>query len=69
MMAKKRQPPFPEDRTRRERRKGLTPKDIHEMELAGGIEGGMRAGSGGPQEPSSDESSNDNSKPDGDSAA
>ena len=68
-MADKRQPPFPEDRARRERRKGLTPKEIHEMELAGGIEGGMQAGSDGPREPSSNESSNDNSKPDGDSAA
>ena len=68
-MADKRQPPLPDDGTRRERRKALTPREIQDMELAGGVEGGMEAGSGGPREPSSDESSNDNSKPDGDSAA
>lgn len=42
-------PVFPHDRTERERRKDLTDEEIKELELAGGVEGGMRAGSGGPR--------------------
>jgi hypothetical protein len=39
------------DRTAPERRKNLTPEQIKELELAGGVEGGMQAGSaGGPGE-------------------
>ncbi|HZC37300.1 MAG TPA: hypothetical protein VE221_01350 [Sphingomicrobium sp.] len=39
------------DRTARERRKNLTSEQIKELELAGGVEGGMQAGSaGGPGE-------------------
>jgi hypothetical protein len=41
--------PYRKDRTARERRKDLTPEQIREMELAGGVEGGMPAGSGGPE--------------------
>jgi hypothetical protein len=42
---------FPPDRTERERRKNLTEEEIKELELAGGVEGGMQAGSaGGPSE-------------------
>ena len=37
----------PEDRNARERRKGLTEEQIKEMELAGGVEGGMQAGTAG----------------------
>jgi hypothetical protein len=38
---------LPEDKTARERRKHLTDKEIEDLELAGGIEGGMQAGSAG----------------------
>lgn len=42
---------FPADNTESERRKNLTAADIEELELAGGVEGGMQAGStGGPGE-------------------
>lgn len=42
---------FPADRTERERRKNLTGREIKDLELAGGVEGGMQAGSaGGPGE-------------------
>lgn len=37
----------PDDRTARERRKNLSDKQIEELELAGGVEGGMQAGSAG----------------------
>ena len=52
----------PEDRNARERRKkGLTEEQIKEMELAGGVEGGMQAGTaGGPS------SSNSRPKPEKD---
>jgi hypothetical protein len=46
-------PAFPHDRTEHERRKNLTDAEIKELELAGGVEGGMQAGSGGP--PTGDE--------------
>ena len=43
--------PFPPDKTEAERRKNLTPRDVKDLELAGGVEGGMQAGSaGGPGE-------------------
>lgn len=42
---------FPADRTETERRKNLSEDEIRELELAGGVEGGMQAGSaGGPGE-------------------
>jgi hypothetical protein len=42
---------FPADRTEGERRKNLDDREIDELELAGGVEGGMQAGSaGGPGE-------------------
>jgi hypothetical protein len=42
---------FPNDRTEGERRKNLTDRQVKELELAGGVEGGMQAGNaGGPRE-------------------
>ena len=42
---------FPADKTEKERRKNLSKRQIEELELAGGVEGGMQAGSaGGPGE-------------------
>lgn len=42
---------FPADRTEPERRKDLSEEQIQELEIAGGVEGGMQAGSaGGPGE-------------------
>jgi hypothetical protein len=42
---------FPADKTERQRRKNLSGRDIKDLELAGGVEGGMQAGSaGGPGE-------------------
>lgn len=38
---------FSHDRTEGERRKNLTDKHVKELELAGGAEGGMQAGSAG----------------------
>lgn len=38
---------LPKDKTERERRKDLTDKEIKDLELAGGVEGGMQAGSAG----------------------
>lgn len=39
------------DRTARERRKKLSTQEIRDLELAGGVEGGMQSGSaGGPGE-------------------
>lgn len=43
--------PFPNDKTATERRKGLTDKELKDLELAGGVEGGMEAGSAGPSKP------------------
>ena len=49
MSAKK--PEFEQDRTEGERRKHLSDRQIKDLELAGGVEGGMQAGSaGGPGE-------------------
>ncbi|HWJ38660.1 MAG TPA: hypothetical protein VNR86_07875 [Sphingomicrobium sp.] len=42
-------PDFPDDKTAPERRKNLTEEEIRDLELAGGVEGGMQAGSGGPK--------------------
>ena len=38
---------FRDDPTEGERRKNLSPEEIREFELAGGVEGGMQAGSAG----------------------
>jgi hypothetical protein len=38
---------FPDDKTAPERRKNLTEQEIRDLELAGGVEGGMQAGSAG----------------------
>ncbi|MGN6850322.1 MAG: hypothetical protein ACTHJK_12750 [Sphingomicrobium sp.] len=38
---------YPDDKTARERRKDLSAKEIEDLELAGGVEGGMQAGSAG----------------------
>ena len=38
---------FAKDPTEAERRKDLTEKQVEELELAGGVEGGMQAGSAG----------------------
>jgi hypothetical protein len=35
------------DPTEEERRKNLSESEVHELELAGGVEGGMKAGSAG----------------------
>lgn len=40
-------PKFPDDKTAVERRKNLTDEQIEDLELAGGVEGGMQAGSAG----------------------
>lgn len=40
--------PFPDDKTAQRRRQGLSEQQIKDLELAGGVEGGMQAGSGGP---------------------
>lgn len=53
-------PDFPDDKTARERRKNLTEQQIKDLKLAGGVEGGMQAGSaGGPGAEGSDKHSND----------
>ena len=41
------EPQSPSDRTESERRKNLTDRQIKDLELAGGVEGGMQAGSAG----------------------
>ena len=38
---------FPADKTAPERRKDLTDQEVTNLELAGGVEGGMQAGSAG----------------------
>ena len=65
-MPSKDQPPH--DKSERQRRKNLTDQQIRDLELAGGVEGGMQAGSaGGPGEQDAqgadrpdNESANDN---------
>lgn len=55
---------FPEDRTAGQRRKDLTEEEVRELELAGGVEGGMRAGSaGGPGEGDARSKSSDERRP------
>jgi hypothetical protein len=44
--------PFPDDKTAPQRRKNLTEEELKDLELAGGVEGGMEAGSGGPSQTS-----------------
>jgi hypothetical protein len=39
---------FPSDRTASGRRDDLTEEELKDLELAGGVEGGMPAGSAGP---------------------
>jgi hypothetical protein len=55
--------PFPEDKTGKERRRGLDQKKIKDLELAGGVEGGMQAGSAGG--PDADDARKDDDKPEG----
>jgi hypothetical protein len=40
--------PFPDDRTSDERRQGLSDEEVKDLELAGGVDGGMQAGRSGP---------------------
>lgn len=40
-------PDFPDDKTAPDRRKDLTEQQVKDLELAGGVEGGMKAGSAG----------------------
>jgi hypothetical protein len=50
-----------------ERRKGLSEDELKDLELAGGVEGCMKAGSGGPSgkdKPASDSAAADNRKSD-----
>lgn len=63
---------FPDDKTKDERQKNLSEHEIEDLKLAGGVEGGMQAGSaGGPGEkevegqsgPSSQESSGKSRQP------
>lgn len=60
---------FPNDKTAPERRKGLSKQQIKDYELAGGVEGGMPAGSG--SRSPEDEEPDDEHSPgsDGDRAA
>ena len=56
----------PPDKSERERRKKLTDEQIRELELAGGVEGGMQAGSaGGPGEKDAERSSPDRREDEG----
>ena len=63
-MPNKDQPP--PDKSERERRKDLTDEQIRDLELAGGVEGGMKAGSaGGPGEKDANCASPDDHRDDG----
>ena len=54
--------PFPDDRTAPERREDLSDEQIKELELAGGVEGGMQAGSaGGPSSKKEDKKAKNDS--------
>ena len=55
-------PKFPDDKTAPARRKNLTEQQIRELELAGGVEGGMQAGSAGG--PDASERGKDSEEPD-----
>jgi hypothetical protein len=61
-MSRKRNTGFPEDRTEQQRRKNLSDEQIEELESAGGVEGGMQAGSAGGR-PATAKPSSDRSKP------
>jgi hypothetical protein len=53
------------DKTAPERRKKLSKKQIRDLELAGGVEGGMRAGSaGGPSQSDADTEADQSPKSD-----
>ncbi|HWI87929.1 MAG TPA: hypothetical protein VNS11_01615 [Sphingomicrobium sp.] len=58
-------PKFPDDKTAPERRKNLTDEQIKELELAGGVEGGMQAGSAGGPGSSQNEKPGHGKKPAG----
>jgi hypothetical protein len=60
---------FPDDKTAAERRKGHSKQQIKDYELAGGVAGGMPAGSGGPEAKGEDSNDDDSPEPNGDSAA
>ena len=62
-------PAFPNDKTAAARRKGLSKQQIKDYELAGGVEGGMPAGSGSPSTDEEHSSDKDSPRPDGDRAA
>ena len=62
MMSSSKQP-FPDDKTASERRKDLDDSEIEDLELAGGVEGGMQAGRGGP--PPDEQVRKDSAKADG----
>ena len=62
-------PAFPNDKTAAERRKGLSKQQIKDYELAGGVEGGMPAGSGSPSAEDEESSDKDSPGSDGDRAA
>ena len=55
---------FSEDKTERQRRKNLSDEQVEDLELAGGVEGGMPAGSaGGPGATETDADSSGRSGP------
>jgi hypothetical protein len=58
---------FADDPTEAERRKNLTEKQVADLELAGGVEGGMQAGSAGGPEQTSQEREQDASDEEGSS--
>ena len=60
---------FSEDKTERQRRKNLSDEQVEDLELAGGVEGGMPAGSGSPSPEEEESSDKDSPRPDGDRAA
>ena len=53
---------FPDDKTAPDRRKGLSKQEIKDLELAGGVEGGMQAGSGGPPAKDGERTPDDDSR-------
>jgi hypothetical protein len=57
---------FPDDKTAPERRKDLTERQLKELKLAGGVEGGMEAGSGGPEPREDPEEARDERSDNGD---
>lgn len=60
---------FPDDKTAPERRKDLTDRELKELKLAGGVEGGMEAGSGGPEPREEGEEGRDERSANGDTPA